>query len=126
MWRTQPPWHACELLIVRRFETFAIHSDLLLFFSLKCRQGVLAGLAGIIVAGIANTSRYNTDENYDAVFYYVDEPGKQAGLQAAFLFITLGMATTTGLLTGLMAKAACGRLQPRVYNDDRFFEKAFR
>ena len=102
-----------------------MHSDLLLF-SLKCLQGVLAGLAGIIVAGIADLEKYNSAGNYSSVFYYVDEPGKQAGLQAAFLFITLGMAITTCLLTGLMAKAACGRLQPRVYNDDRFFEKAFR
>lgn len=95
---------------------------LMLSIASPINRGVLGGLASIVVSGIATLSKYNSEENYLAVF--PDEP--RPGAQAAFLFITLAISGVSGLGTGYIAKALCGKLQPRVYNDDRFFEKAFR
>lgn len=100
------------------YDTCGVHN-------LHGMPGVLGGLASIVVAGIASVSDYNGIANYSAVFYNQDA-GKQAGAQAAFLFITLGIASVTGVCTGLFSKIVCGGLQPRLYNDDQFFEKAFR
>lgn len=101
------------------FDTCGVHN-------LHGMPGVLAGIAGIIVTGLANVSRYNTEDNFDAVFPVFEDPGNQAGNQAKFLVITLAIASTSGLITGTIAKALCGKLQPRIYNDDKYFDKAFR
>ena len=99
------------------YDTCGVHN-------LHGMPGVLAGFCGILMAGIATPSAYNGVGNYSAVFYHADA-AYQAGMQAAFLFLTLGMSIVTGVLTGVIAKAICGRLQPRVYSDDKFWEKAF-
>ena len=101
------------------FDTCGVHN-------LHGMPGVLAGIAGIIVSRMASSSGYNTDENFLAVFPYDEDPRVQAGNQAAFLFITLAISSTAGILTGTVVKKFCGNLQPRVYNDDMFFSKAFR
>jgi ammonium transporter Rh len=101
------------------FDTCGVHN-------LHGMPGVLAGIAGIILSGMASYSRYNTYGNYLAVFPYDEDSGTQLGYQAAFLFITLAISSISGLLTGTIVKKLCGELQPRVYNDDMFFNKAFR
>ena len=88
--------------------------------------GVLAGICSIVVSAIASIESYNTEGNFEAVFPYGIDPGRQAGNQAIFLVVTLAMAVVCGLITGKTAQFCCGKLQPRVYNDDNFFVTAFR
>jgi ammonium transporter Rh len=97
------------------YDTCGVHN-------LHGMPGVLAGIASIIFAGVATIENYNSKENFLAVFPHNEDPGTQACIQAAFLVLTLVVSTSSGLITGIVSKKVCGTLQPRVYNDDQFFE----
>jgi ammonium transporter Rh len=97
------------------YDTCGVHN-------LHGMPGVLAGIASIIFAGVATIESYNSEENFLSVFPHNEDPGTQACIQAAFLVLTLVVSTSSGLITGIVSKKIFGESQPRVYNDDQFFE----
>lgn len=105
------PWLEEKFLV---FDSCGVHN-------LHGMPGVLAGICSIVVSAIATVDVYNSEENFAAVFPHGQSPGTQAGMQAAFLGITLVMSIVCGIFTGKVAQIACGKLQARVYNDDMFF-----
>eukprot|EP00980_Cylindrotheca_fusiformis_P006470 scaffold1377_cov126-Cylindrotheca_fusiformis.AAC.15 len=97
------------------YDTCGVHN-------LHGMPGVLAGISSIIFAGVATAENYNSEENFLSVFPFNEDPGTQACIQAAFLVLTLVVSICTGIITGMISKKICGAEQPRVYNDDQFFE----
>eukprot|EP00002_Diphylleia_rotans_P027519 TRINITY_DN551_c0_g1_i2.p1 TRINITY_DN551_c0_g1~~TRINITY_DN551_c0_g1_i2.p1 ORF type:complete len:695 (-),score=189.88 TRINITY_DN551_c0_g1_i2:313-2397(-) len=85
--------------------------------------GIMSGLASAVVAGSASLELYRGEGLYSifpGLIDYDRTTQEQAGVQIGFLFITLGIAITSGLITGAFLR----KLEPatKYFNDSEFWE----
>jgi ammonium transporter Rh len=83
--------------------------------------GVISGLGAILAAGVATKALYG--DGLEKIFAAGQTPGQQAGIQAAGLFVSLGMALLSGTITGFILRIPIWN-QPKgsqVFDDNDFW-----
>lgn len=119
-------FHYLSPYLERRFSIF----DTCGVHNLHGIPGIMGGIFSAITAASFNSPYFANDSyllnSLDFTPYerLISEPFKQGGLQMAGIFISIGIAISTGILSGLLMKICYSFDEKEFYSDEIYFNEA--